>query len=156
VGDPDCAVATDLRSAGTPLAGVEIRTLGRTEYEPTWRAMQAFTAERGAATRDEIWLTEHSPVYTLGLAGRREHLLRDNGIPAIKVDRGGQITYHGPGQLVAYLLYDLRRTGHGIRAMVRAIEASVSLTCTINATSREQLDSLYRDLTAHPMVTMVL
>lgn len=125
MGDPDCAVATDLRSAGTPPAVVELRSLGRTEYEPTWRAMQAFTAARGADTRDEIWLTEHPPVYTLGLAGRREHLLRDNGIPAIKVDRGGQITYHGPGQLVTYLLYDLRRTGHGIRAMVRAIEASV-------------------------------
>ena len=102
-----------------------IRALGRTEYEPTWRAMQAFTAARNADSRDEIWLTEHPPVYTLGLAGRREHLLRDNGIPAIKVDRGGQVTYHGPGQLVAYLLYDLRRTDRGIRAMVRTIEASV-------------------------------
>lgn len=102
-----------------------IRSLGRTDYEPTWRAMQAFTAERIAGTRDEIWLTEHPPVYTLGLAGRREHLLRDSGIPVVKVDRGGQITYHGPGQLVAYLLYDLRRDGGGIRAMVRAIEAAV-------------------------------
>ena len=102
-----------------------IRTLGRTEYEPTWRAMQAFTAARNADTRDEIWLTEHPPVYTLGLAGRREHLLRDNGIPAIKVDRGGQITYHGPGQLLAYLLYDLRRPKRGVRAMVRTIEAAV-------------------------------
>ena len=71
--------------------------------------MQAFTAARDADTPDEIWLTEHPPVYTLGLAGRREHLLRDNGIPAIKVDRGGQITYHGPGQLVAYMLFDLQR-----------------------------------------------
>ena len=78
---------------------VAIRALGRTEYEPTWRAMQAFTAARAGDTPDEIWLTEHPPVYTLGLAGRREHLLRDNGIPTIKVDRGGQITYHGPGQL---------------------------------------------------------
>ena len=90
-------------------AMVAIRALGRTDYEPTWRAMQAFTAARTADTPDEIWLTEHPPVYTLGLAGRREHLLRDNGIPAIKVDRGGQITYHGPGQLVVYLLCDLRR-----------------------------------------------
>ncbi len=87
--------------------------------------MQEFTADRLAATSDEIWLTEHPPVYTLGLAGRREHLLRDNGIPLIKVDRGGQITYHGPGQLVAYLLFDLRRRGLGVRGMVRAIEASV-------------------------------
>ena len=103
----------------------DIRALGRTDYEPTWRAMQAFTAARTPDTPDEIWLTEHPPVYTLGLAGRRLHLLRDNGIPAIKVDRGGQITYHGPGQLVAYLLYDLRRTKRGVRAMVRTIEAAV-------------------------------
>ena len=105
--------------------GVAIRALGRTDYETTWRAMQEFTAGRLAATPDEIWLTEHLPVYTLGLAGRREHLLRDNGIPVLKVDRGGQITYHGPGQLVAYLLFDLRRRNLGIRGMVRAIEASV-------------------------------
>jgi lipoyl(octanoyl) transferase len=105
--------------------GAAVRSLGRTEYEPTWRAMQAFTAARTALTPDEIWLTEHPPVYTLGLAGRREHLLRDNGIPALKVDRGGQITYHGPGQLVAYLLLDLRRPQRGIRDVVRAIEASV-------------------------------
>jgi len=104
---------------------VTIRTLGRTEYEATWRAMQAFTDARGAATPDEIWLTEHPPVYTLGLAGRREHLLRDNGIPAIKVDRGGQITYHGPGQLVAYTLFDLKRAKLGVRDMVRRIEAAV-------------------------------
>jgi lipoyl(octanoyl) transferase len=102
-----------------------IRHLGRTDYESTWRAMQAFTAARMADTPDEIWLTEHSPVYTLGLAGRNEHLLRDNGIPAIKVDRGGQITYHGPGQLVAYLLCDLKRSRMTIRAMVRSIEAAV-------------------------------
>jgi lipoyl(octanoyl) transferase len=102
-----------------------IRALGRTDYEPTWRAMQAFTVTRTPDTPDEIWLTEHPPVYTLGLAGRHEHLLRENGIPAIKVDRGGQITYHGPGQLVAYLLFDLRRPKQGIRDMVRAIESGV-------------------------------
>ena len=104
---------------------VAIRALGRTEYEPTWRAMQAFTSTRSPEARDEIWLTEHPPVYTFGLAGRREHLLRDNGIPTIKVDRGGQITYHGPGQLVAYLLFDLRRRRLGVRPMIRAIEAAV-------------------------------
>ncbi len=106
-------------------AGAAIRALGRTDYETTWRDMREFTAARAADTRDEIWLTEHPPVYTLGLAGRREHLLRDNGIPAIKVDRGGQVTYHGPGQLVAYLLFDLRRPRLGIRTMVRNIESSV-------------------------------
>ena len=102
-----------------------VRSLGRTDYETTWRAMQAFTAGRDAATPDEVWATEHDPVYTLGLAGRPEHLLRANGIPAIKVDRGGQITYHGPGQLVLYLMFDLRRLGLGVRPMVRAIEAGV-------------------------------
>ncbi len=105
--------------------GIVIRSLGRTDYEATWRAMRGFTDARDAATPDEVWLTEHPPVYTLGLAGRREHLLRDNGIPAIKVDRGGQITYHGPGQLVAYTLIDLRRPKMGVRDMVRRIETAV-------------------------------
>ena len=116
---PDAAPAT----AGA--VDVAIRALGRTEYEACWRAMQAFTDARDAATPDEIWLTEHPPVYTLGLAGRREHLRRATGIPVIKVDRGGQITYHGPGQLVAYLLVDLRRARRGVRDMVRSIEAAV-------------------------------
>jgi lipoyl(octanoyl) transferase len=87
--------------------------------------MQAFTAARTPDTPDEIWLTEHPPIYTLGLAGRREHLLRDGGIPVRKVDRGGQITYHGPGQLVAYVLVDLRRSRRGVRALVRTLEDSV-------------------------------
>ncbi len=87
--------------------------------------MQAFTNGRAPDTPDEIWLTEHPPIYTLGLAGRSEHLLRDNGIPVLKVDRGGQITYHGPGQLVAYLLIDIRRRRLGVRQLVRAIEDSV-------------------------------
>ncbi len=102
-----------------------VRTLGVTAYEATWRAMQRFTDERDADTEDELWLTEHPPVYTLGLAGRREHVLRDNGIPVIKVDRGGQVTYHGPGQLVAYTLVDLRRARLGVRDMVRRLEGAV-------------------------------
>ena len=106
-------------------SAIVVRALGRTDYETTWHAMQAFTAGRDAATPDEIWATEHAPVYTLGLAGRPEHLLRANGIPAIKVDRGGQITYHGPGQLVLYLMFDLRRLGLAVRPMVRGIEAGV-------------------------------
>ena len=104
---------------------IAIRTLGRTDYEATWRAMQAFTAARDIDTPDEIWLTEHPPIYTLGLAGRREHLLRDNGIPVVRVDRGGQITYHGPGQLIAYVLFDLRRPKLAIRSMVRTLEAAM-------------------------------
>lgn len=87
--------------------------------------MQAFTAARTPDTPDEIWTTEHSPVYTLGLAGRRAHLLRDNGIPVVATDRGGQVTYHGPGQLVVYLLFDIRRTPLGVRDMVRRIESAV-------------------------------
>ena len=102
-----------------------VRSLGRTEYIATWRAMQRFTDARSATSEDELWLTEHPSAYTLGLAGRREHLLRDNGIPVVKVDRGGQVTYHGPGQLVAYTLVDLRRARLGIREMVRRLEAAV-------------------------------
>lgn len=104
---------------------VLVRELGRTDYAPIWRAMQAFTDARAADTQDEIWLTEHAPVYTLGLAGRRDHLLRDNGIPVVHADRGGQVTYHGPGQLVVYLLLDLRRARLGVREMVRRIEGAV-------------------------------
>ncbi len=102
-----------------------IRSLGRTDYEACWRAMRSFTAARDADTRDEIWLTEHASVFTLGLAGRREYLRDTRGIPVIKVDRGGQVTYHGPGQLVAYLLFDLRRPKLAIRIMVRVIEEAV-------------------------------
>jgi len=88
--------------------------------------MQVFTANRGAATPDEIWLTEHPPVYTQGIAGKPEHLLRtDTGIPLIKIDRGGQITYHGPGQLVAYLLLDLKRRDLSVRPLIRKMEAAV-------------------------------
>ena len=101
------------------------KRLGRTDYTRTWRAMQAFTDARTPDTQDEIWLTEHAPVYTLGLAGRPEHRLRANAIPVLKVDRGGQITYHGPGQLVVYLLIDLKRLRLGVRALVEAIESAV-------------------------------
>jgi lipoyl(octanoyl) transferase len=114
-----------MADAAAVRADIAIRALGRTDCATTWRAMQAFTAARDPSTIDEIWLTEHPPVYTLGLAGRREHLLRDNGIPVLAIDRGGQVTYHGPGQLVLYLMIDLRRRGLGIRTMVRAIEAGV-------------------------------
>ena len=105
--------------------GLVVRRLGRTDYATTWHTMQRFAEERTASTPDELWLTEHSPIYTLGLAGRREHLLRDNGIDVVKVDRGGQVTYHGPGQLVAYTLIDLRRARLGVRDMVRRLEGAV-------------------------------
>jgi lipoyl(octanoyl) transferase len=87
--------------------------------------MQAFTANRSAETADEIWLLQHPPVFTLGMAGKREHLLADIGIPVVAIDRGGQITYHGPGQLVIYLLLDLKRLGFGIKDLVRRMEQAI-------------------------------
>jgi lipoyl(octanoyl) transferase len=105
--------------------GFVVRALGRTDYERCWHDMRAWTDARTRDTPDELWLTEHAPIYTLGLAGRREHLLRANAIPVLKVDRGGQVTYHGPGQLVAYVLVDLARRRLGIRALVRRLEEAV-------------------------------
>lgn len=102
-----------------------MRSLGRVEYEPTWRAMQAFTAQRTPDTPDEIWLLEHPPVYTQGQAGRAEHLIAATDIPVVPIDRGGQITFHGPGQVVAYVLVDLRRRGYGIRELVARMEQAV-------------------------------
>ncbi len=102
-----------------------VRSLGRVEYEPTWRAMQDFTAQRTAYTPDEIWLLEHPPVYTQGQAGKPEHLIAATRIPVVPIDRGGQITYHGPGQVVAYVLVDLRRRGYGIRELVARLEQAV-------------------------------
>ena len=102
-----------------------VRRPGRVPYEPTWRAMQDFTAQRDAATPDELWLVEHPPVYTLGQAGKAEHLLHVTDIPLVKIDRGGQITYHGPGQVVGYLLLDLHRRGLKVREMVTLIEQAL-------------------------------
>ena len=106
-----------------------IKSLGLVEYQPTWDAMKCFTAARSAQknieTRDEIWLVQHPPVYTQGLAGKPEHLLHNTNIPVIKIDRGGQITYHGPGQNVAYLLLDLRRWKINVRELVRLMEQAV-------------------------------
>lgn len=103
-----------------------VRTLGVTGYEGTWRAMQSFTKARDAGTPDELWITEHPPVYTVGVAGRPQHLPRlDNGIPVVHTDRGGQITYHGPGQVMLYALLDLRRRDLTVRALVRLLEHAV-------------------------------
>ena len=102
-----------------------IRRLATADYLPTWRAMQEFTARRTAETADEVWLCEHPPTFTQGLAGKPEHLLRDIGIPVVKIDRGGQITYHGPGQLVAYLLLDLKRRNLTVKSLVHRIEESL-------------------------------
>jgi lipoyl(octanoyl) transferase len=102
-----------------------IRRLGLVPYEPTWRAMQRFTDTREASTPDEIWCVEHPPVFTLGLNASREHVLAPGDIPVVQIDRGGQVTYHGPGQLVIYPLIDLRRRALGVRQLVVALENSV-------------------------------
>ncbi len=108
-----------------PDTRLRVRELGRVEYEPTWRAMQSFTAKRGADTEDELWLLEHPPVFTLGVNGKHRHVLAPGEIPILAVDRGGQVTYHGPGQLVAYVLIDLSRRGIGVRSMVSVLENTV-------------------------------
>lgn len=102
-----------------------IRQRGLIEYEPCWREMQQFTDQRDADTADEMWLVEHPPVFTLGMNGKPEHLLNPGTIPVVKIDRGGQVTYHGPGQQVVYLLIDIKRLGLGIRAMVERIEQAI-------------------------------
>jgi lipoyl(octanoyl) transferase len=101
------------------------RRLGLVAYEPTWRAMQSFNGSRDEATADQLWLVQHPPVFTLGLAGRREHVLSPGDIPVVATDRGGQVTYHGPGQAVVYLLLDLRRRKLGVRDLVSRIEGAV-------------------------------
>ena len=107
------------------MINLQVKHLGLVDLEPTWRAMQTFTAQRGPDTPDELWLLQHTPVFTLGLAGKREHILKFTDIPIIAIDRGGQVTYHGPGQLVAYLLLDLKRRGYGVRELVNRMEQAI-------------------------------
>ena len=107
------------------LAAPKIRYLGLTDYEPVWRQMKSFTDCRDEQTADELWVTQHRPVYTQGLNGKAEHLLDTRDIPVVQVDRGGQVTYHGPGQLVVYCLLDLNRLGTGVRSLVTAIEQAI-------------------------------
>ena len=123
-----------------------VRDLGRMAYEPVWRAMQAFTDARTEDTPDEIWLVEHDPVFTLGQAGKPEHVLMPGNIPVIHVDRGGQVTYHGPGQIVAYPLLDLKRLKVGVREYVDRIEQAVIDTLgdwNIGAARREGAPGVY-------------
>ncbi len=112
------------------------QSLGLRDYETVWREMRDFTDTRDSARTDELWLLEHHPVFTLGQAGKEEHLIAPGDIPVIKTDRGGQVTYHGPGQLVAYLLFDIRRQGLTVRDLVGGIEASV-----VNLLSDYQIES---------------
>jgi lipoyl(octanoyl) transferase len=107
------------------VAPVTLRWLGHVAYEPTWRAMQRVVDQRGPDTPDEIWFLEHPPVFTLGMNARREHLLGTGDIPVVPIDRGGQVTYHGPGQLVVYPLLDLERARLGVRPLVEGIERAI-------------------------------
>ena len=106
-------------------AALSVRDRGLADYTATWREMQAYTDTRTAASPDELWLLQHPPVFTLGRNGKTEHLRHTGDIPVIHADRGGQVTYHGPGQLIAYLLLDLKRRRLGIQPLVRALEQSV-------------------------------
>lgn len=127
-------------------AGPVIRHLGLVAYEPTWRAMQAFTDQRNAATPDEIWFAEHPPVFTLGLNGSREHLLAPGDIPVVPIDRGGQVTYHGPGQLLVYPLIDLKRHRLGVRDLVVGLEQAVigyAAQLGIEALGRREAPGVY-------------
>ena len=123
-----------------------LRWLGRVEYEPTWRAMQRLVDVRGADTPDEIWFLEHPPVFTLGMNSKPEHLLGTGDIPVVQIDRGGQVTYHGPGQLVVYPLLDLGRAKLGVRALVQGIERAIVATVAewgIEAYGRRDAPGVY-------------
>jgi lipoyl(octanoyl) transferase len=109
----------------TTAAPVRVKQLGLCDYTPVWRDMQAFTLGRSRDTQDQIWLLEHRPVFTLGMNAKAEHVLAPGDIPVVAVDRGGQVTYHGPGQLVAYLMLDLRRLDIGVRRLVEILEQSL-------------------------------
>lgn len=122
--------------------------LGTVEYEPTWRAMQDFTANRDDSTRDEIWFLEHPPVFTLGMNGKPEHVIAAGDIPVVNIDRGGQVTYHGPGQLVVYPLLNLKRYKLGVRDLVMALENTVINTVAswgIKAEARRDAPGVYVD-----------
>jgi len=124
------------------ISAPEIRFLGLADYEATWRAMKEFTELRTPDTRDEIWLLQHPPTYTQGQAGKPEHLLNARQIPVVQIDRGGQITYHGPGQIVAYLLLDLRRWKINVRQLVRLMEqAVINILAAYNIAASGRIDA---------------
>lgn len=127
---------------------ITIRQLGLQDYEITWQAMQRFTLDRTPETDDQIWIVEHFPVYTLGLNGKREHLLNTGSIPVVQTDRGGQVTYHGPGQLVVYPLLNLKRRGLGVRPLVTLLEQTMIDTLAyygIDALARPEAPGVYVD-----------
>lgn len=118
-------MSSSLHPSTDPIIPLKVRDLGIADYEPTWHAMQRFTRERDSLTADEIWYLQHPPVFTLGLNSKPEHLLRPGDIPVIQIDRGGQVTYHGPGQLVTYLLLDLHRRRDGVKHLVQQMEQAI-------------------------------
>ena len=123
-----------------------LRRLGRVDFAPAWHSMQAFTDARDATTPDELWFLEHAPVFTQGLNGKPEHLLATGDIPVVGIDRGGQVTYHGPGQLVLYALVDLKRRGIGVRELVIALENAVIALAArhgIEASGRREAPGVY-------------
>lgn len=123
-----------------------VRHLGVVDYLPAWQAMQDFTNSRDSETPDELWLLQHPPVFTQGQAGKAEHLLNPGDIPVVQADRGGQVTYHGPGQLVAYLLVDLRRRKLGVRELVTVMERAlvqVLAELDIDASPRADAPGVY-------------
>ncbi|ENQ8055969.1 lipoyl(octanoyl) transferase LipB [Vibrio parahaemolyticus] len=125
-----------------------VKRLGRQDYEPVWKAMHEFTDQRTEETPDEVWLVEHNPVFTQGQAGKTEHLINTGDIPVVQSDRGGQVTYHGPGQLVAYFLINLRRKKLGVRALVTTIENLVINTLkayNIDSAARPDAPGVYVD-----------
>lgn len=125
-----------------------IKHLGRRDYEPVWREMQQFTDQREQNTLDELWLVEHPPVFTQGLAGKAEHVLAAGDIPVIQVDRGGQVTYHGPGQIVAYPMINLRRHGIGVKSLVHGIEQAIIDTVAhygVQAARKDHAPGVYVD-----------
>ncbi len=129
-------------SPGTLPLVPTLKFLGMVDYEATWQAMKQFTAQRTAATRDEIWLLQHPPTYTQGQAGLPEHLLNAGQIPVVQIDRGGQVTYHGPGQVIAYLLLDLRRWKLNVRELVRLMEQTViNILAGYNITASGRIDA---------------
>ena len=127
---------------------LRLKALGLCDYVETWAAMREFTETRDADTTDEIWLLEHPPVYTLGRNGDRAHILKAGDIPVVESDRGGQVTYHGPGQLVAYTLFDLNRLGIGVRSLVTGLENAVIGTLSqygVKAQARRDAPGVYVD-----------
>ena len=133
-------MAQTSQPANQPTSQLLVRRLGRRPYEPVWKAMRDFTDARDESTPDELWLVEHDPVFTQGLAGKPEHLINPNDIPVVQTDRGGQVTYHGPGQVVAYPLLDLERCGVSVRCLVDRLEQAVIdvlAACSVDGVRRE-------------------